>query len=184
MKSFFLIFIMFSSFVYSQNNEIEIITLVNKNIVPFLEKIPKNQEYQFGFHQRSDFSKCISERPIQVLTLNNKNKIVKQLIWRVPVSLYGKNKILFTVIFKDNKFVIVDIGGAKLAQELQSFQKEKKLYLLRLYSHAIDFITHSSSEDSFLMKFYPLKSAQLFLQNKNLEKKSSFNIHEILSLIK
>ena len=187
MKKYFLIIILFGTIVNAQNTDKMIVNLVNTKLVDYLEKIPIHKEKQYGFDNRADFKSCVSGEPIQVLTLDNKDNLVKQNIWRVPIVLNGENKILFTVNIINNNFEIVDIGGVALAKELQNYQTNNKLVLLRLYRNYLDFVSHTENDEMDLqsLKFIPLAASKVFIQKaSNQTNKKWFTIDEIKALIK
>ncbi len=182
MKKYVVIILLFSLSVKGQNVNSQIKNLVNTKLVDFLEKIPNGQENLYGFNDRTDFLNCKAGNPIQVLSLDINNVLIKQNVWRVPVILNNEYKILFTVINKSNKLEIVDIGGVKLAKELEKHHKNKPLSLLRIYKAHIDFISNSSGNlDNYLFK--PLESSLQFILNQSNNTQKTYTINEVKSLI-
>jgi hypothetical protein len=186
MKKYFLLLILFSIFTNAQNTDKMITKLVNANLVSNLEKIPMDKENLYGFNNRKEFQSCISGKPIRVVTLDENNNLVKQNIWRVPIILNGNNKILFTVNIINNHFKIVDFGGVALAKELQFYQTNDKLVLLRLYQNYLDFVSSVTNEENFEnLKFIPLEASKIFIEKaSNKTNKKWFTIDEIKALIK
>jgi len=177
---------MFSIYTNAQNTDKMITKLVNTNLISNLEKIPIGKEIMYGFDNRSDFLSCFSGKPIQVLTLDENTNLVKQNIWRVPIVLKGNNKILFTINIINNKFRIVDIGGVALAKELQFYQNNKKMVLLRLYSNYLDFVSYLETDENINnLKYIPLEASEIFIDKaSNHSSQKSFTIDEIKALIK
>ena len=180
----FIVFLFSLTFSFGQNKMI--VNTVNRHLVEQLEKIPFGQEKLYGFESRNDFLLCKSGEPIQVLTLNENNNLVKQNIWRVPIILNGAFKILFTVNIINNHFEIVDIGGVALAKEIQSHKNKKHLFLLRLYNKHLDLIANTESVENIdALLFEPLAGTDLFVEKAtNGQLKQKFTIDEIKAIIK
>jgi hypothetical protein len=174
----------------AQNTENIISKYVGRKIAINLVKIPVGKEASFGFESRDNFNKCIVGKSLRVITIDKNDSLVELNEWRVPIKLDGINKILFTVIESEGSFKIVDIGGHKLAKELQNFESNQNIsqYLLRLYNLHCDFITdyRSGIVNIRQANYIPLESAKVFLEKFSTENqlKPSFTIEQIIELNK
>jgi hypothetical protein len=155
---------------------------------PFLDLIPPGQEKEYGFENRADFAWAQLGRPYELRTVQpqdllNPNAllpgvpIVSLNQWRFPVMSRGRICALLTVARMRNDWEAVDLGAAGLASELDAMEKRYGFdnpslskTLLRLYQWKIDFVgisgmTQNLEDD----RFFPLRSAQLFLGLKGGE---------------
>jgi hypothetical protein len=99
----------------------------SENASHFFQLIPQGQERDYGFENRSDFSRIKVEEPFQMYYMNykeNKLGFIEGNEWRVPVSVNGKYIALLTVIFDQGKAEVVDFGANVLAQKLQESQQQ------------------------------------------------------------
>lgn len=110
-----------SSNGYSQNStetENEINNFVKKNIKEVLIKIPINQEKQFGFNNREEFSKVEIGKALSFV-IYNKSSESELHIWRVPIMVDGKYRALLTITKENDKYAIADFGAATLAKDIK-----------------------------------------------------------------
>lgn len=91
----------------------------------FLNLIPEGREADYGFNSRSDFSRIKIEKPYKTYYISaDDNQLTFALSdWRVPISVDGDYKTLLTVQNINGKAEVVDLGGNKLAQKIQEFEK-------------------------------------------------------------
>jgi len=91
----------------------------------FLNLIPEGSEADYGFNSRSDFSRIKIEKPYKTYYISaDDNQLTFALSdWRVPISVDGDYKTLLTVQNINGKAEVVDLGGNKLAQKIQEFEK-------------------------------------------------------------
>lgn len=91
----------------------------------FLNLIPEGREVDYGFNGRSDFSKIKIEMPYKTYYISaDDNQLTFVLSeWRVPISVDGEYKTLLTVQSMNGKAEVVDLGGNRLAQKIQEFEK-------------------------------------------------------------
>jgi hypothetical protein len=190
MNRLFILLIFFSASLKAQNMEDSIVKKVNQNIVVQLSKIPVGSEKSYGFDVRDDFTKCIAGAPIRVMTLTAGDSLVELNEWRVPIIKDGKYRILFTVRIVNDLIEIVDLGGVKLAAELQTVINNNLAYhyMLRLFELHIDFVANCS--DKALKEqagFLPLESARQYIKNNpkgGLKDRSFYSISEVKHLYK
>ncbi|MCX6311877.1 MAG: hypothetical protein NT084_09615 [Bacteroidetes bacterium] len=166
------------------------------NLAISLAKIPVGQENNFGFANREEFKLGKIGNPFRTITFTNdfyqdskltdKNYILLQNEWRVPVSVNGNNRILLTVYGKDSTLNVVDIGGMVLSKELQEktpISESNNNYILRVYPLGMDFIVTTNSNQSLAEGTYiPMQSAESFITA--LSGKTTFTQSEILKLVK
>jgi hypothetical protein len=128
----------------------------NQQLQVSLARIPSGQEKNYGFENRSDFSRAVVGQPIRVTTIpadffeNGQQAIVPLNEWRVPVVVDGQTRILFTVYDNGTKYEVADIGGALLGRELQ--QKTTgadAAYIFRIYPLYVDFLVKVPANGNF-----------------------------------
>jgi len=182
--SFIVLFIVSTS-IYGQGFQSEkdsIISIVQSNLAQVLTRIPIGNEIYFGFTKRAEFQQCTSGKPIRVLSLNSKGNLIKLNQWRVPIILNGDYKVLFTIQKIRKTFEIVDIGGTKLAEEIQLVNKSNTIEnLIRLYNLHIDFVSDDTIfEMDSNTQIHPLQSAKSWIGVG----KDTYTIEELKELIK
>ena len=97
----------------------------SQKVESFLALIPEGREKDYGFKNRSDFSRVKIEEPYQVFYLLKKDD---KLIfnsgneWRVPLSVDGHFVALLTVQVTDGVAEAVDFGANVLAQKIEEFE--------------------------------------------------------------
>jgi len=184
-----LIISLFPGIAGAQDQGPAIRSAAEAGLKPFLELIPPGREKEYGFEKRADFAWTMLGRPYELRTikpqdLSNENAILPTGVpivslnqWRFPVICRGRICALLTVARMKDDWEAVDLGAAGLASELDAMEKRYSLddpslpkTLLRLYQWKIDFIeipgmTRNPEDD----RFFPLRSAQLFLGLKGGE---------------
>jgi hypothetical protein len=181
---------MFATSLQAQNIENAIVKKVNQDIVLQLSKISLGNEKSYGFDSRSDFAKCSAGNPIRVMTLDKDNSLVELNEWRVPILKDGKCRILFTTRINSDTIEIVDLGGVKLASELQTALNNdlKYHFMLRLFDLHIDFVAACDDKAMIIQAgFIPLQSANMLLQNKtegSVKDKATYTLSEVKQINK
>lgn len=184
------------SFSFPDNSDAIVKQIAEVNLKTSLEKIPVGQELNFGFANRAEFNSAQVGNPYRMITFTNefyqdtkltdKNYFLVQPEWRVPVSVYGVNRVLLTVFKQDSSLSVVDIGGAVLSKELQEKTPATVAgfnYLLRIYPLTMDLIVSTKPNQSLEEGLYiPLQSAKSAI--KVLNEKPTFTFEEILKLVK
>ena len=116
------------------------------------------------------------------------NKWLELNEWRVPVILNRNYKLFFTVQKNNNIYEIVDLGGADLAQEIQTIKINNKpiKYLIRLFKLNIDFVSQEyAANPEKELKTVPLKSAKKYLNTKDIFfNKSTYSLSNFLNINK
>ena len=191
-----LVFI-FSSFSI-ENTNTQIQKCVDTNVQNFLSKIPIGMESNYGFENRNSMLNAKSGIPIKVFTLINnfytsdyldktQKYLKEQNEWRVPLVSDNKFNTLGTVIYQNNEYQLVDIGGANLAKEIEIIINKstiKNFGLFRLYSLQADFLIDISSNNIVAeYKFIPLQSALSAFSELQSNKEYYF-LNELLPIIK
>lgn len=176
-----------------------IMQVAKDNLSKSLSLIPMGQEKGFGFSSRNEFANAEIGKPYRVITLSkdlfnepdmvaDKDYLVIQDEWRVPVTVNGENRVLLTVISKGNELKVVDMGGAELSKELQvnsaSLNAKNNFYLMRVYSIDADFITDDSAGSLSDARYIPLNSALLSLDLRNMDHKTLFTFNHLLEVSK
>ena len=135
--AFVLYFVLCNPFLlYSQSNSQEqdkIQRTVSENMHIFTDSIPNYLLPNYGFNNRNEIQKAIIENPIKVYTIKNK-EIIPTNTWRIPISIDGEYRALFTVIKEDNgEYLLVDFGAIRLAKEIQKRINGSKLIIRTQY---------------------------------------------------
>lgn len=107
----------------------QVIESANSGVQSFLAMIPQGHEQEYGFANRSIFSKVEIGEPYQTYFVVKENEAVffkETQLWRVPLVVDNQFLALLTVIVKDGVATVVDLGAARLAKELQYFETTHK----------------------------------------------------------
>lgn len=92
----------------------------------FLNLIPEGRERDYGFANRSDFSRIKIEDPYETFYVQYNDKQFSLFAgneWRVPISVDGQYVSLLTVGFNNGKAEVVDFGGNILSRKIQEYEK-------------------------------------------------------------
>lgn len=125
------IFAIQSNFTVAQENiKLKVEKEAQEKLTQFLNLIPQGQEQEYGFVNRSDFSKVEIGEPYTMYFTERKEGIINLLksnTYRVPVKVNGRSVALLTVKYNENGTAeIVDFGATKLAQKLDAFESNYK----------------------------------------------------------
>jgi hypothetical protein len=176
-----------------------VVIAAQQRVSYFLEKIPLGQESQYGFKSRNEFRLVAIGQPYRMVKLNedfysakkltDKNYLSASDEWRVPVSVNGDDRILLTVIKSADSYQVVDMGGVKLAKELQQLKNAHpgnlKNYILRVYSTPMDFFVASASVETLNQGMvYPMALTKNQVKSFQRTQKQTFSMNETLSMIK
>ena len=188
-----------SSFASSDEIENKVIKAAQDNLASALSKIPVGKENLYGFSSRDEFKSCSVGKPYRVITLNNafyndaavmaqKNYIIEQNEWRVPVIVNGENRLLLTVTGESETFNVVDLGGMQLAKELQQksekFNLSESRYILRIYPLASDFLVKLTPGLLTNARYLPLTSASMGIETIKEDSRYEYSLSEVLQLVK
>ncbi|MCT4586889.1 MAG: hypothetical protein N4A71_03645 [Carboxylicivirga sp.] len=180
--------VLFYLFVQSsQAQEQEMIKAAQNQIANWLERIPQGDEADYGFKNRGEFKDVEINKLIAVYYYED-GQIKKYPLWRLPVEVDGEYRLLATMINRNNKYLIVDIGASVLARDIEKETKTQKLAdvpvsMFRSTVMRADFLINTKQE------YLPLSSARQFLVNKgeaSLKSQSANKIYkeyEIINLI-
>ncbi|MCX6273922.1 MAG: hypothetical protein NTV09_01775 [Bacteroidetes bacterium] len=184
-----IIALVFSTNVFAQNLTPK--NLVKEeaslNVLSFLNLIPEGREREYGFTDRSDFSKIKIEEPYETFYVKNNDKqflFVAGNEWRVPISIEGQYVSLLTVRFNNSKAEVVDLGGNILSGKIQEYEKlvpgaEGKRVLIRNTFLNQDYIANDiislckESEQAGLLTINTLSTEPLYKINEGLPEKTS-----------
>lgn len=177
----------YSCFISAQTTEDSVVSAAQLSLKSKLELIPAGSERLYGFDSRENFSSCTIGKPIAVYSLSKDDSLIFTNEWRVPVIYSGVNKTLLTVKKSSKGFETVDLGGARLAFELQAYEPSdfRKLYLMRMYRLHCDFVAVTSDDSMlYISDFIPLESGKIFLQSHLLldNGKNSYTFDELKRL--
>ena len=188
-----------SSFTSSDEIESKVLKAAQDNLASSLSKIPEGKENLYGFGSRDEFKSCTVGKPYRVIALNNafyndetvlaeKNYIIEQNEWRVPVMVNGENRLLLTVARESETFNVVDLGGMQLAKELQQksekFSLSESRYILRIYPLVSDFLVKTTSGSLTNARYIPLTSASIGIETLKEDSKYEYSLNEVLQLVK
>lgn len=98
----------------------------NQKALSFLNLIPEGSEKEYGFNNRSDFSRAKIGEPYQtyyVAYQENKLVLTPGNEWRVPIAIDGYNVALLTVQIISEKAEVVNFGANVLAKKIQEFEQ-------------------------------------------------------------
>lgn len=161
-----------------------------------ISQIPAGSESQFGFTNRDEFNHILIGQPLHVVTLNmdffssptlmqGATYITESNEWRVPLEVDGKSRVLVTVNSKDGAYEASDLGGAGLAQELQTavkaYGENGHCYLFRVYQLHADFLVTTQDDVLAGAKYIPLTSAMMAIPSL---KNTAYKTADILNIIK
>jgi len=193
-----LIFLMLQG--YPQENTIQNLpAAVSGSLTEWLEKIPAGREAQYGFRNRSDFSRASLGVPVQVFTLDDAfftqpgtSPTLKSTgEWRIPVIVDGKNCALVTVVKINGDWKIVDLGAHVLAQELAAMQERftpaqfSVIKLFRVYPLQSDFLFYADPMAApGQVTLLPLHSATLNIERLNESPVKTRNLDEVAGMIR
>lgn len=188
-----------SSFVSSDEIENKVIQVAQDNLVVTLSKIPEGREKLYGFENRGEFQNCSIGKPYHVITLTpaffsdeeiqvNKNYLIEQNEWRVPVQVNGENRLLLTVTINNEEYHVVDLGGMELAKELQQKSKDFKIQgnnsILRIYPLTSDFLIKELAGSSGQAGYIPLTSAFIGINPLKDNPGREYSLNEMLQIVK
>jgi hypothetical protein len=128
-KTYYLLLVFFiSARLIAQNNNADLLVKEQASLkaLSFVNLIPEGKEKDYGFNNRSDFSKIKIEEPYQTYYVSDKyNELtfISGNEWRVPVSVDGHYVALLTVQINNGNAEVVDFGANVLAQKIQEFEK-------------------------------------------------------------
>lgn len=171
---------------------------ISKNLQSWLQKIPPGQENLYGFNNRDEFSFSELGNPYAVYTLSSDffNQIESENFleptgeWRVPVVVNNQYRALLTVIRENGNWKIVDLGASLLARELQKINQAQKsgnddLKILRVFQLQSDFLLlDDAALPASEIHVIPLHSAYLNLEELNSDKRETYKLSDMLSIIR
>ena len=192
-RIYFGVFILFclciTGGMYAQSINQNIITATQKDLQTWLDKIPEGNETPYGFTNRAEFKNAQVGTPIHVLTLSKDEQDNQTIVilneYRVPVVVNNEYRTFVTVVFKDDQYHIVDLGGSLLAREIQTNMNTLigNIYLLRIYPLHTDFLVESTDGIMATAKYYPLQSAVLSINQLKRTIESSYTQTDFFELI-
>ncbi len=187
-----------ASTIYISEDE-QVIKAAKDKLNSFLQLIPYGNENLYGFESRADFLKAEPGTPFRIYTLSPefinhpksefKNYLIPLNQWRVPVLINNRMVIFLTVEKNNEIYKCVDIGGAKLANELNDYEKyfnnsSQFRIIFRLYRIESDFLAITEkNKDVSAGEFYPLASAKMSLKGYIIFSNNSYKLDAISDAI-
>jgi hypothetical protein len=138
----------------------------------WLARIPTGREGDFGFADRAAMRRVEPGRPWRVVTTDEaalRAAAAGSLpaprvldLWRVPLRVDGRARVLLTVVRRGDAYRAVAVGGAGLAADLDGLQRRRGMEqrdraLLRIHRLSSDFALLADG------RAYPLASARAYL---------------------
>jgi len=160
----------------------------NSHLLEILDNIPKGNEKDYGFENRSVFNQATLGIPYQEYDFEKEKPTG---YWRVPVIAGGKNRALLRLKKTSDGWGFFGLGGAELAQELGYHEDDVTLKgnkpqfgrIIRDYPFKCDYVQYGQTPDSLLSgKAYPLKSASKILlkyENRDSTSNGEFELNMI-----
>lgn len=115
--------LLLSSFVLAQSHHPalqDMYSFAAEELPRILAYIPVNNEVNYGFKSRDEFKRAGLGIPYQEYQLDTE---LPTGYWRIPVTVNGENRALLRLIKNEAGWEFAGFGGAKLAAELQEFEK-------------------------------------------------------------
>lgn len=217
MKKLIVVFLLMFSFicitasvlnVYKANDFYSDIKRTAKEGLPeFLNNIPEGFETQYGFTSRNEFLIADIGNVYEVYTistdfLNMPGADIKLFVkpleqYRVEVIVNNEIKTFITVSKINDKYKVVDLGGAELSKEFGRILKDvgdvnPRRIIFRLFQVECDFLATTSSFENAMtggkeidsFNFYATHSSQIIFSNKNLIPGKVYSFIELESLIR
>ena len=134
-----------------------VIHTIKNSMNLFLDSIPDRSLINYGINDRKEINRITIGKPIGVYNILNDNLYFSNT-WRVPITINGEYRALFTVIANSTgEYKIVDFGATLLAKEF--FNKRKNFDikgLLRVYELRKDFFIYDVNKDEY--EFIPIST--------------------------
>jgi hypothetical protein len=172
-----------------------------KELPTWLEKIPREQEQQYGFATRDDFAFATLGLPYELYmlapsffkdtALGKTNYLLATGEWRIPVLVRGKFITMVTVQELNSQWHIVDLGADILARELDGcrslpdLKNAQALKMLSVYQLHGDFLF--ADDPTFApdrITMFPLASAQLSIPALSKAKHEPQRLSDLLPMMK
>jgi hypothetical protein len=171
-----------------------VVKTAQQGLQHFLSLIPAGTGGNYGFAAQDELGQCTVGKPYRMLTMSadfynnayapDKDYLLVNSEWRVPVILNGTYKTLLTVTEDKGSYSVVDLGGAELARELQRMSVNagnEEFYILRIHPLNADFFVTANSAVSSEAAYVPLSSAVMAMPS--LSSGHSYTLSEVETAI-
>ncbi len=117
---------------FIQIDSIKFYTSVKIGLNKYLNLIPENREYLFGFNNREEFKEIELGLPLQIIIFNESafcaedpEELYHSLErWNVPIMINDEYRCFLEMIYSEGEYIAVGIGLNELAFDLDSFERQ------------------------------------------------------------
>jgi len=156
---FIVLFNTISAQIQQVNTE-EAKKMVEVTMKPFLKAIPIDMLPYYNIGDTNDINKAVIENPIPVYYLEN-DSLKFSNTWRVPLNINDEYRALFTVLFSNEAYSIVDFGAAVLAEDIQKYTKETPILgILRVFTLHKDYFIIKNETNELIFEPIPVYKNQ------------------------
>jgi hypothetical protein len=156
---FIVLFNSISAQILQVNNE-EAKKMVEVTMKPFLKAIPIDMLPYYNISDTNEINKAVIENPIPVYYLDH-DSLQFSNTWRVPLIINDEYRALFTVLFSNEAYSIVDFGAAVLAEDIQKYTKETSIFgILRVFSIHKDYFIIKNEKNEQMFEPIPVYNNQ------------------------
>jgi len=143
-----------------QINTEEAKKIVEVTMKPFLKAIPMDMLPNYNIGDTSEINKAVIDNPIPIYYLDH-DSLKFSNTWRVPLIINNEYRALFTVLFSNEAYSIVDFGAAVLAEDIQKYTKEKPILgILRVFTLHKDYFIIKNDNNESLFEPIPVYKNQ------------------------
>jgi hypothetical protein len=146
---------------------------VKQQLNAFLNQIPVNAEKDFGFNDRSEFSKAVPASIYKMIGVDQNGKAFETGMYNVVVAVNNDYRAVLSVSFTNGKYEIETVGAAPLAKELYAVEQQNVLnanqerLIVNVYAKAATFVANNNvSANIENANLIPLASAKTGLQTE------------------
>lgn len=217
MKKLFIVLLLLLSFIcitafilngFRENDFYSDIKRTAKDALPeFLNYIPEGFESQYGFNSRNEFSMADIGNVYEVYTISTDflsmpgtdlKLFVKPIEqFRVEVIVNNEVRTFVNVSKVNDKYKVVDLGGAELSKEFERILKDARdvnprRIIFRLFQAECDFLATTSNFENAMtggkeiesFNFYATLSSRIIFRNNNLISGKIYSFTELEPLIR
>lgn len=142
-----------SAQIQSINND-EPKKMVEVTMKQFLKAIPADMLSIYNISDTSEINKAVIGDPIPVYYLEH-DSLKFSNTWRIPLIINDEYRSLFTILFSNESYSIVDFGANVLAEEIQKYRKDTPILgILRVFTIHKDYFI--SKNDKNELYFAPI----------------------------
>ncbi len=143
-----------------QDNKEEPKMMVEVMMKPFFKAIPMDMLTYYNIGDTSEINKAVIGNPIPIYYLDH-DTLKFSNTWRVPLIINNEYRALFTVLFSNEAYSIVDYGAAVLAEDIQKYTKETPILgILRVFTLHKDYFIIKNDNNESLFEPIPVYKNQ------------------------